>query len=160
MAKSKAKWAGLRGTYTSLDEDATRGEAFVEARKALEGHTLGHLTETYNTLYEQKQALNAQLSVLNLNLDALERTIDDRLAAAEMESATLHGYHWTRSPAPYPNVEDKHLLRAWCDEHMPDALSLQSGTLKAVVRAKLEAGEALPPGVTVYVKDEISRRKA
>ena len=154
------KWAHLRGQFPTLDSV----ESFDEKRRAIyegfEGKTVAELITHYNDLRTEKQALDAKLKELNTVLDVIERVVDTKLEDQDLESVTVDGSRWTRSPEPYPNVVDKHALRAWAQEHMPDALNLAHGTLKSVVKDALDKNEPLPPGVSVYVKPGLSMRRS
>lgn len=154
------KWAHLRGELPDYEDGQSRGELFLERLAALRGRPLDMLTSEYNELAERKATLNAELKEINQDLDVYERTIDDTLETQNLESVVANGYRWTRSPEPYPSVTDKQAVREWALEAMPDALTVQPQTLKAVAKSRLENGEAPPPGVGVWLKNAISRRRA
>lgn len=154
------KWTALRSTLPALPAEATYGDALTTACLILRGSSIDDLTADYNTLHEEKAALTQQLSDVNLRLAAHERVLDETLEQEHLESVKANGHTWTRSPEPYPKVEDAAALRAWAQRTMPDALALHSGTLKSVVKAALENGDVLPDGVTAYMKNGISRRRS
>ncbi len=154
------KWTALRSTLPALPAEATYGDALTTACLILRGSSIDDLTADYNTLHEEKAALTQQLSDVNLRLAAHERVLDETLEQEHLESVKANGHTWTRSPEPYPKVEDAAALRAWAQRTMPDALALHSGTLKSVVKAALETGDVLPDGVTAYMKNGISRRRS
>jgi len=128
--------------------------------EALRGKSIDLLTAEYNILSEEKANVTTHLSAVNLQLAAYERVLDETLEQEHLESVKANGHTWTRSPEPYPKVEDAAALRAWAQRTMPDALALHSGTLKSVVKAALESGDVLPDGVTAYMKNGISRRRS
>lgn len=154
-----SKWASLRDTFPAYDDSLTRGEQYGQALGRLRGRSADELTAEINTVRARKDAVEAELKGLNLALDAAEQVLDETLDAAGLDFIGANGYRWTRSASPYPQVVDKAALRDWAATTMPDALSLQYQTLKAVTSARLEAGDAPPPGVSVYVKNTIQRRK-
>jgi hypothetical protein len=155
-----AKWDTIRGVLPTLDESAERGEVFGAALESYRGLAIDVITAQINDLREKKDALNAELSEIQLLLDAGERALDEALEASNLPFVGSNGYRWARGVEPYPKVEDKQALRAWAEVEMPDALSLQFNTLKATVKDRLEKGEALPDGVSVWAKNTIRRTKA
>ena len=154
------KWTALRSTLPALPAEATYGDALMAECEVLRGKTIDALTAEYNILSEEKTAVSTHLSAVNLQLAAYERVLDETLEQENLESVKANGHTWTRSPEPYPKVEDAAALRAWAQRTMPDALALHSGTLKSVVKAALETGDVLPDGVTAYMKNGISRRRS
>jgi len=154
------KWTALRSKLPALPAEATYGDALMTMCESVRGMSLDELTSAYNAFVEEKAAFNEELSRVNLALAAYERVLDETLEQENLESVKANGHTWTRSPEPYPKVEDAALLRAWAQRTMPDALALHSGTLKSVVKAALENGDVLPDGVTAYMKNGISRRRS
>ena len=154
------KWTALRSTLPALPAEATYGDALMAECEVLRGKTIDTLTDTYNAFTEEKAGLTQELARVNLKLAAYERVLDETLEQENLESVKANGHTWTRSPEPYPKVEDAAALRAWAQRTMPDALALHSGTLKSVVKAALETGDVLPDGVTAYMKNGISRRRS
>ena len=153
------KWSHLVGHMTPLPEDATRSDAFIVKRSVYQGVVLNELTECYNAVANKKAEVNAQLSELNLELDVLESLILQSLEAQNMDSTVMNGYTWTRSPEPYPNISDREAVRRWAEVEAPEMLTVNTNALKALTKARLEDGDVPPPGVTVFLKETISRRR-
>jgi hypothetical protein len=154
------KWDALRETLPALKEDPTYEEALFAMSDAHRGKGLDALAESYTEVKGRKDTLNVELSAIDLELSALERVILETLDAQGLDSIVTGGYRYTRSPAPYPKIEDRPALLAWVSETMPELLTVNAQTLGAVTKQRLEQGEALPPGVSVYLKETIARRKA
>lgn len=153
------KWTKLAGSLPTLPSEATYSDAVRNQVDALRGQSLSDLTASFNALREEKMRVEAELSEINCRLEAVTRVIDETMDLQDMESVVMHGYRWTRSPEPYAKVADRQATLAWAMQEMPDALSLPYQTLAATTKARLEAGEPPPPGVDVYLRPKISRRK-
>jgi hypothetical protein len=154
------KWDALRETLPALKEDPTYEEALFAMSDAHRGKNIGALAEGYSDLKERKDTLKVEVAAIDLELAAIERVMLETLEAIDLDSVVTGGYRYTRSPAPYPKIEDRPALLAWVSETMPELLTVNAQTLGAVTKQRLEQGEALPPGVSVYLKETIARRKA
>lgn len=153
------KWSKLAGSLPTLPSEATYSDAVRNQVDALRGQSLSDLTASYNALREEKMRVEAELSEINCRLEAVTRVIDETMDLQDMESVVMHGYRWTRSPEPYAKVADRQAALAWAKQEMPDALSIHYQILASTTKARLEAGEPPPPGVDVYLRPKISRRK-
>jgi hypothetical protein len=155
------KWSSFKG---KLEEPIKGDGKYIDRINARLGvvatRTLDQLTSDFNETREAKDACAKTLKEHEFELEVLTRAIVKRMEDENTESVTKHGYRWTPSPEPYPQVKDKLALRKWVDEFMPDNLSLPAATLEATVKAKLEVGDELPPGVDVFMKTGLSRTSA
>lgn len=155
-----SKWASLKTQYPALPADPTHAEALAVAAEAWAGKPLADVAEAYNEAREIKESLEEDLSKQNVTVEALLRVLTDALEAAGLTSIRTDRYSFSTSPEPYPSVIDRPALRAWSQVHMPDSLALPWQTLASVTKAALESGEAIPPGVEVFIKTKLTRRKA
>lgn len=153
------KWAYLKGQLPTLPADPSYGQALMAQIDTYRELPLAEIAAAYNDLDEELEEREQELKDLKLRREAAERAMDQKMDAAGLESVTAAGYRWTPKIEPYPQVKDKSALRVWIDEHMRDNLSLPFQTLKATVKAALEAGDELPPGVEVFLKRSFTRTK-
>lgn len=62
---------------------------------------------------------------------------------------------------PYTSVEDKPAFMKWLHEtEQDDLLSVHYQTMNSMVKERLESGRNVPPGLKVFIKQSITRRKA
>lgn len=159
------KWSSQKGVLPDHDPDGDdpslldRIHAGMDARK---GMSRKELIEEFNQRDARKDALNADVKVEEFELKVLSRCILRDLEDSGEDSVRMAGYVWTPSPEPYPKVVDKLKLRAWVDAHMPENLRLPDSTLKATVKAALDADGSglLPDGVEAKLVTKLSRTKS
>lgn len=155
-----SKWAALKAQYPALPADPTHNEALAVAAEAWSGKPLADIATAYNEARQRKEALEDDLSKQDVTVEALLRVLTDALDAAGLTSIRTEQYSFSTSPEPYPSVKDRPVLRAWAQVHMPDSLALPWQTLASVTKAALESGEPVPPGIEVFIKTKLTRRKA
>ena len=150
------KWSSLKGQYPELPwEEKVRAAAAVIADEPV------HEIVAMLNIHEQRKAeAERDLAAIKLDVETYERALIAAMERDGLESIKAHGHHWTPSIEPYPQQEDKLALREFFDQHMPEALQIPWQTLKSLTKDALENGKALPPGVKVFLKPSISRRKA
>lgn len=160
-----AKWSHLEGKY----DEAPKGDDKYNTRlleatgriyESTKAANIEHLAEAIALEVERKETLEAKLESTTFDLEVLRRVFIKRMKDAGLTSAVVGGYRYTPSPEPHPNVTDREALREWAREHMPDNMILPPQTLKAQLKERLEAGEALPDGVDVHIQTTLKRSKA
>ncbi len=154
-----AKWSFLKDQFPTLPPDVKYGEALALQMEAIREFDLAEVAEVYNDLEEELTERKQDVKELEMKIEAATRVMTDYMEAAGLESAVIAGYRWTPTPEPYPTVKDRVAFRGWCDEHMPNNLALPSSTVRSVVKAALEDGNPLPPGIEVFLKGKFSRTK-
>jgi hypothetical protein len=147
-----------RGDSLEVDkhEPGCRGDKPLRKLPTAEVETL------YNKVRKGKEDLDAQLSKANLELEALtqlivERYEDDGVTSKKLKDGTSLGV----SVEPYPTVipEKKDEFLAWVKaEGMESLLSLNYQTMAKIVKARLESGQLLPPGIDVFCRNKLTRR--
>lgn len=172
------KWSQFKDAYPRVPLDAERQ---VKINAVLESeHTTGNingvedvktklkdmpnhlLSAIYGRLRDKKDHHNAELSVLELEIEAItqvfvERFEDEGISSQRFDDGVLISI----ADAPYPVVKDKLALREWIDKSgLSDILTVNYQTLASLVKERLSGAvnESLPDGVDVFMKTTLSRR--
>lgn len=153
------KWAWLRGKFPRLPLDPKYDDVLAAARDTFREKSLSELVALYNAKKDAKDAKERELSEIDADIVALEQLIWSEMERQDIDSVKIGDYRFTRKPEPAARAEDKAALLEWALENMRDNLSLHPSTLTAIVKAALEANEDIPPGVTVNVRDTVSRTR-
>lgn len=120
------------------------------------------LAAIYGKLREKKDFHNSEISVLELEIEAITQLFVQRFEDEGIQSQRFEdGVLISISDAPYPVVKDKLALREWINKNdLTDLLSVNYQTLASLVKERLSGAvnESLPDGVDVYMKTTLSRR--
>lgn len=113
-------------------------------------------------LRDTKDVLKAQLSDNEKAMDALNQELTEYFEANDISNLTVNGVgQFIHTTTTYPKVEDKDACYTWL-KHRGDfemLASINHNTFRAFYNGLMEAGEALPPGVTQYTESEIRIRR-
>lgn len=153
------KWSAISDKFPALPGDPSRQDALTAALDALKDKSVAELSELYNAADDRKKQIAKDEKAVNFDLEVFTRAFDAKLDAEDLESVVTNGYRYTPTPEPFAQVTDKVKFLEWAHQEMRDNLNIHSGTLNAVVKAALESGAELPPGVDVYIKRGIHRTK-
>jgi hypothetical protein len=164
VAKKKQKaWAHIRGLYPQAVSDDQKDASFAglvaAERSALEGRDVMDLCAEWNGFEAQKDALELQISELNVKIVARERAVFAYMDAKDLEDLTVGDGHFSRD-TDVSCKQDKRLVVEWALKEMPEIVSVHAGTLASQVKDALRKGTPIPDGVTVEVRDRIKRTAA
>ena len=83
----------------------------------------------------------------------------ERMDATGVSSITVDGVQNTRKSTIYASVNDKTEFMKWAEENAPElvAPAPRKALVNELVRQKIDNGEELPPGVSFYTNDYVSR---
>ncbi len=176
------KYASLKGV---IPEQVTERDALVtEFIEAFRGESFDALTVRYNAADRKAGALASRVKRNKARMDALEILTRGALAALNMERATLNGFTWSEGCEPYPSCDDPAAIIQYFTEHqMTDMLTLKASELASrlkmfvkeealnneltiedvpdpVTGAIVQVVRSRIPGVKVYLKTSLSRRKS
>lgn len=154
-----AKWAWLRGKYPTLPVDPEYADVLSHYRDLYRDKTPEQLAALLNELDEIKTIQERFVSSTNAQIVAAERLLVDLMVNKGIERIKVGGYSFAPKPEPVAKVENQSEWLEHVKEEMPDILSVNHQTMSAIVRRALEAGADLPPGISVEVRDTISRKK-
>ena len=169
------------GAYTHLKGDGTNGTlapkpdddpkrqdrlnvvkdriraAFVERNEEL---SVGARVELLDGLEEALDVANAEVKRLEDERDAVKQLIMDEFTRLKLSSVrAASGSLFIAEDVPAPVVTDRGKVIDWAKEKMPDILTVNTNTLKAIAKKAVTDGEELPDGVDVYMASTIRRRK-
>jgi hypothetical protein len=162
MAKRKKKeWEHLRGVYpqAAISEDPKQIEFVSAERRLLKGRDPVDLMNEWNTLEDEKEALEQQIDALNVKITAREREVFDYMEAKGLEDLTVGNGYFSRHSDVTPK-QDKRAVLEWALREMPDIVSVNYQTLTTQVKDALRKGTPLPDGVEVELRDRIKRTAA
>lgn len=150
--------------------------------------SLADLATGYNRLMTTAEASAKNLARINVQLEAHEQLLLGALESSDLERATADGYTWSEGCEPYPVCEDPAAIVAYFKENgMEEQLALTktelASRLKTFVKEEAVNNELIietkviphpvtgeeievpdvrskVPGVRVFLKTSLSRRKA
>lgn len=157
-----SKWAKLRGRIPAFENESSFQEKVNTEKLAiigtdhLENANVAALAALYATGKAAKDALEDQVSGINIRLEALSQMIVEALEGESVQKVELSsGATVYLQDTPYPGIEDEDKFYAWLHREKMDALlSLNHQTLKGIVSERLQAGKALPPGTKCFLKTQ------
>lgn len=131
--------------------DAKMKEIYAEVGEAL---SAGAVAELYKAARLEKEALEKQLYDTNLELNAIVEMLTDRYEIDGITSLKLaSGERVSIQYEPHAVVEDKEKIWNWCKENGYEReMQLAWGTLNAITKERLLAGQSEPEGVRAYTK--------
>lgn len=151
MAK-KADWKAHN--LTAFTEEPSYQEKINELKAEYVGFETADLAREFKIAKLKKKELEEQVSDLNVGLAALSQLLVDNLQGQELQKVSLDaGGTVYLQVEVYPSTKDRAALQNWViAEEMMELLTVNYRTLQGVVKERLIAGEALPPGVEVFLK--------
>lgn len=98
-----------------------------------------------------------------LEADAAEHLLFERMETEKVGSIRIDGMgNFVRAETCYGQVQDSDELERWAVENMPELFEPKprKKLINELVRERLDAGEALPPGLGFYTDTYVSVRAA
>lgn len=122
-------------------------------------HAIG-LSQDYERLRAEIDALEQQLSDSNLQLEAVSQLLVDHFEIEGVQSLRLEdGKSVGVQYEPYAQVKDREAFRLWCiSMGLEKSMMLPWQTTNALTKERLLAGESEPDGVTAHAKTKIVLR--
>lgn len=166
-----SKWEWLQGKFPKLAPEQGWQEridtilnspAFPGLKGMVRDLPNPQIVDRYNLARKHKEELEAQVSALNLEIEAYTFLLGERYEDEGVTSKKFaDGSTITITVEPYPQVkpEGKEDFLNWIkSEGMESMLTLPYQTMASMVKARLEGGQMLPPGVDVFLRSKLSRR--
>lgn len=154
-----SKWNWIRGKYPTLSEEPAYEEVIAAAKDEYRGLPLNEMAARINDLEALKEIKNRELADLDVALVALERLMIDGLDREGIEKIKVGGYNFSIQPAPTSKIVDPQAWMAYITATQPEILTVNAQTRNSMVARALEAGETIPPGLEVNVRESLSRKK-
>lgn len=154
MAK---KWARYKEQLEPFQLEPDYQQQVDAQKKKLASLSTGEIGKLFKAAVKKKQKAEETLKGIKLEKVALDQLLVERLEGEQLEKLGLAGgITLFISDEPLASVTDKGKLFAFIKrEKMITLLSVHSQTLNALVKERLTAGQAPPPGVAVFMKTKI-----
>lgn len=164
ISKKPRKWSAFKGvlpTYQNV-EDPERIELIQAVKDSIAGDKSVEIAKQYAFLKVEKDRLEDELKAINLQLEARNAVLVERLENDGTQSFKLEtGENFYLSDEPYAQVRDKVRLNDWFSENGMDELrTVNWQTLSAIVKERLERGDQLPEGCEVFLKTKVVMRRS
>jgi hypothetical protein len=144
----------LRGLPQYAGEDASIKEQVNAKRIEIGVLTPGEAAAGYRKARDKKDALEGQVSEINIEVTAYEAILHEVYELAGITSLKLSdGATVGTYVEPYSSVEDAEAYRVWClEQDLGNRMTLPWATTNSLTKERILEGEPPPPGVKVYVK--------
>lgn len=156
------KWSGLKGQVPLAPTDSNWQSKVNTAKQEFLSLTKAQKARRFCEVRDQKDSLEDRISEFNITLEALSQ-----LMITEMEKDGLDlfrldtGDSLSIKDEPYVSVEDKTKFLEWIKvNNLEDLLTVHYMTLSSMTKDRLQAGQNAPPGLKVFLKQSITRRRA
>ena len=114
------------------------------------------LVHRYKVLRDAKDAAEAVVKDINLQLDAVSELLADQFDAEDVTSLRTKEALVSVYVEPYTSVQDHDSLREWCiAQGLERSLRLPWQTVNSITKQRLEDGLPEPDGVTIFAKTKI-----
>jgi len=166
MARNKPRaWANMKGVLPDAPVESDRELAINAAVDERKDKTMKELADEYNLLALEEEAAKAREKAISILYEAIERQMNRYLdsQSTDIWRDPSSGFSFWPKYDIYPSVEDKSkLMQHLRDTNQTDKLILPHPTLRSDCAEALgpTGSGVVPPGVKVYLKTSISRRKA
>jgi hypothetical protein len=161
--KKPRKWAAFKGTLPIYQdaEDPERVELLNAIKDSIAGDSIVNIAENFSNLKKEKTKLEDELKAINLQLEARNTVLVERLENEGMQSLKLSsGENFYLSDEPYAQMKDKVRFNDWLLENDMDELrTIHWQTLNGLVKERLEVGEQIPEGVDVFMRTKVVMRR-
>jgi hypothetical protein len=162
------KWTAFRSKLPKLELEPSYLEKVNASKLRLLGATSGEdanvnrLASLYAERKWRKDDLEAEISAINTDLEALSQLLVDRFEAEQQQSVQLNnGATVYLKDTVYPTVTNKEELMAWIKKNKMEAvLSVHHKTLQGITSERLQDGKAAPPGVSCFLKTSAAVRRS
>jgi hypothetical protein len=159
------KWEYLRTQLPKFEDSATpewRDKVRQRASELSATMSNSEIGTLKFDLRRKKQEFEEQISQLTIDIEACDQILTEWFQQEGITSFRLKsGDTIFQGVDIYPKVEDEAELNDWLDATGQDELrKIHFKTLQAIVKKRLEEGDAEPPGVKAYIKDTIRVRSA
>jgi hypothetical protein len=149
---AKVDWK--KHNLPAFTEEANYQEKIENVKAEYVGLETADLAREFKVAKLKKKELEEQVNDLNVGLAALSQLLVENLQGQELQKVSLDAGGTVYLQAEvYPSTKDRAALQNWViAEEMMEVLTVNYRTLQGIVKERLMAGEALPPGVEVFLK--------
>jgi hypothetical protein len=164
-AKSAVRYVTTDGEFTEIElTELNRviSPNTVEREFTFDQLSQQELGKRYTELRDKKDALEAQEKKINLELEAVQQLLIPKMEQNGMDLYRMpSGDSLSIKDEPYCSVADKDAFTSWIKETGQESLlTVHYMTLSAMTKDRLQTGQNPPPGIKVFLKQSITRRRA
>ena len=156
------KYSALRNTLTRFAEDET-SEFEQKVRKEKLTHIIledQQLCQWIADLKRQKERIEEEIRVLNISVEAAERSLAERFETKGIDKLTTACGTFSIRDEPVVSFTDRYAFHEWIKNTGQEELfSVNYRTASGLVKEALIAGESLPPGTEVKMRVGINTRR-
>lgn len=155
------KWSKFKNTLVRFAQPEAWQSKVDKRKQHFSQMSKVELCKQFTLVKDEKDRLNDELSVANIDEEALHQILVELLESeGDTQIKNEFGTFFIRDE-PYCSVQDRRAYLDWVRESkMEDILTVNYQTTSGLVKKKLEDGEDVPPGITVFLKSSIGFRKA
>lgn len=159
--ENMGKWSEFKGKLDQAPVESSWQGKVDATKPEYQELNVGQLGEKYNEFRIAKERLQEELGEVNTHLEALSQLVIDELERLGLSSVKLaDGSSINMKDEPYSRVKDQHVFLSWIREQGLDSLlTVNYQTMNAMVKDRLITGDEPPPGIDVFIKTSITRRK-
>jgi hypothetical protein len=156
------KWSKLKSSLVRFTQPVTWQQQIDKFKHGEYGKlTRQQLCAEYLRVDKEKELAKERISGLNTREEALNQLLLDHLETEGDSSIRNEFGTFYIKDDPYCSVEDRAAYSSWIrQEGMEELLTVNYQTTSGLVKTRLEAGEPIPPGITVFMKSTIGHRKS
>lgn len=154
------KYDALRGNLPAFQQEPSFQQKIDEAKNQYQALEQAELARIYNLERQKKRLLEAQVSEINVNLEALSQILLEHFEATGLSNFQLQtGETCFQQTEPYSSVQDQAALIAYVKKQkMQNLLTLAWQTMNAMNKERLVSGKPPLPGTAVFLKTSIRLR--
>jgi hypothetical protein len=124
--------------------------------------TLAEDAAEVRRLKQEKDSAKDVASDLERQFKAAQANLFERMEAEGVQGIKHEGTNFVPTRTVYAQLQDRRVFAEWARENAPDLIEdrERSDLLNDAVRAALDDGRELPPGVSFRVREYVSQRAA
>jgi phage host-nuclease inhibitor protein Gam len=155
-----SKYDSLKGKLPGFQQEASFQQKVDEVKDRYQALEQSDLARTFNLERQKKKNLEAEISELNINLEALSQLLNDQFEATGISKFQLAtGETCYQQTEVYSSVTDQGALLEYIKKSKQQALlTLAWGTMNALNKERLMAGKPALPGTQPFLKPSVRLR--
>lgn len=155
------KWSGLKDTVEKMPVESEFQNKVNAEKTAYLQNSTAEKARVFCFLRDQKDKLESEIRELNVKLEALSQLMIEELEANGTDLFRLDsGDTLSIKDEPYVSVQDRSMFLSWIKAtDQEDLLTVNYMTLSSMTKKRLVEGLSEPPGLKVFIKQSITRRK-
>lgn len=150
------KWSNLKEKFVKFVQEPTYQALIDKQKQVYLPKSRLERCQLLASAKKEKEKLEDLIKLRNIELEALSQLLVDDLEGEDESKVVNSAGTFAIKDSPYPQVKDRAAYLAWIrQEGLEDLLSVNYKTTEGMVKGMIEKGEALPPGIEVFIKTSI-----